>query len=127
MTGIDHLSVSCIKCGAKKNRPCVYLWPKDQYGVPRVRYAWVAAGMQALMDRAGTPTKKPHTERITKARWAYEKAAREAEETIRKAVHGPRDAVLRANAEALKREQEQLVAWLKGNARILIIKVNDGR
>lgn len=120
MLDIDPLSVCCNKCKAKKNKPCVYLWPKDGHGEPRVRHSWVSALVQAQMDRAGTPTKRPHTERVTKARWKYQKEAREAEERLRQAEHGPRDAVLRANAEALKQEQAELKAWLIKNARILI-------
>ena len=127
MSGIDPLSVCCNKCKAKKNKPCVYLWPKDAHGEPRVRHSWVSELVQAQMDRAGTPTKRPHTERITKARWKYQKEAREAEERLRQSEHSSRDAVIQANAAAVKQEQAELVSWLSNHAQILIDPTKDAK
>lgn len=118
----DPMGVSCPDCHARKGKPCVYLWPKDGDGTPRVRHDWLKPGIQALMDRAGTPTKRPHNSRYHKA-WLVEEVARrkarEAEYAARNAPGRDREEILRANARAILDEQHALVEWLRGNASVL--------
>lgn len=116
----DPFNVSCPTCKARKRKPCVYQWPKDGEGNPRVRHPSHDADVVALMDRAGKPTKRPHTERYTKARLQMRADRRQAEQAEQLESYRERDAVLRANADALRDEQEQLVAWLRANVGILV-------
>lgn len=118
----DPLSVSCPDCAALKGKPCVYLWPKNWDGTPRARYEWLSAGILAKMDKAGTPMKRFHGGRHNKARYTAQVArrkAREAEYAARHALDGDRDAILKANAQAVLDEQRQLIAWLTDHAHIL--------
>jgi hypothetical protein len=118
----DPLTVSCPDCQARKGKGCTYLWPKDWDGSPRVRHDWLTPGILALMDRAGTPTKRPHNSRYQKA-WAKEQAdryhARTAERAARNAAGRDREAILRANADAVAAEQRALMAWLRQHAHVL--------
>lgn len=117
----DPYSVSCPTCKARKKKLCVYLWPKDSYGEPRVRHRLDSPETVAKMDRAGTPTVRPHTERYAKARAKAKADALDAQEATRREADRPREAVLRAHADALREEHEQLIAWLRANARILMV------
>jgi len=113
------LDVSCPVCRARKGKPCVYLWPKDGDGNPRARRRWLSPGVLALMDRAGTPTKRPHNDRYRKALLTEKVAARRAREAEQAARLGPREEILRANARAVMDEQRVLVAWLREHAYVL--------
>lgn len=116
------LSVSCPDCKARKGKPCVYIWPKDWDGSPKVRHSWTSVAVQAQMDKAGTPTKRPHNGRYHKI-WLKEqvarKKARDAAYAAKNAAGRDRDAILRANAQAVSDEHAQLLDWLRKNARIL--------
>jgi hypothetical protein len=115
----DPLSVSCPDCHARKGSPCVYMWPKDWDGSPRVRHEWLSAGVLAVMDRAGTPTVRPHGGRSKKARAKALAARLDAERAAPDAAYAARDAALRANADAVQAEHEALRGWLREHARIL--------
>lgn len=123
MIEIGPLDVSCPTCLARKGRGCVYIWPRDWDGSDRVRYSWTAPAVLAMMDRAGTPTKRPHTDRYGKARlkeYLARRKAREAEYAAANALVDGREAILRANADAVLAEQRDLVAWLRENAGVLL-------
>lgn len=112
----DSLTVGCPDCHAKKGEPCVYLWPKDHWsGEPRVRERTRSAQVLEQMDRAGKPMKRSHNGRARKL-WlkkaVAKRKAREAELLARSAPSREREEILRANADALAREHEQLRAWL---------------
>ena len=71
----------------------------------------------------GQPTTKPHNGRIQKAYWKgklEEKKAREAHWLSLNAASPDRVAILAANGQAIKDEQEQLISWLREHGRILI-------
>lgn len=119
----DPLSVSCPDCLARKKQGCTYLWPKDSSGEVLVPRSWHGASVRARLERAGSPTKRPHNTRYNKA-WLKEQVARrkarDAEYAEKVALGADREAVLRANAEAVLNEQSQLIAWLTQHATILI-------
>lgn len=118
----DPLGVNCPDCHARKGSPCVYMWPRDWDGSPRIRHPGLSSATLAMMDRAGTPTKRPHNGRYAKAdlrEKAARRKAREAELAARNAPERDREAILRANAQAVADEQRQLIAWLRANASVL--------
>lgn len=119
----EPLIVSCPACHARKGEGCTYLWPKDWDGSPRVRHDWLAPGILAQMDRAGTPTTRPHNVRYQKA-LAKERAdrhrARLAEHAAANAPSRDREEILRANAQAVADEQRALIEWLRQHADVLI-------
>lgn len=57
MNDLD-LTVECPECGAKVGEGCVYLWPK---GVSR--NGQHNRSVQALIDKVGKPTERPHNGR----------------------------------------------------------------
>jgi hypothetical protein len=74
------------------------------------------------MDRAGKPMKRFHVGRSRKA-WLKEQAekrrARDEAYAEKNAAGCEREAILRANADAVVEEQRQLVAWLKQYSAVL--------
>lgn len=119
----NPLSVSCPDCEARKNNPCVYLWPKNWDGTPRTRDRWIKSPtVLEQMDRAGEPMKRFHNGRSRKA-WLKEQVAkrkaREAAYAEKNAASRDRDAILKANAQAVQDEHQQLLSWLKEYATVL--------
>ena len=110
---MDALEVSCPECHARKRKPCVYIQPKAPPGT----LAW-----HKQQARAGQPTKRPHNGRMQKAYFterARELNARQ-EEYARSNAAGPtREAILRANAQAVADEHTQLKDWLRQHASVL--------
>lgn len=122
VSGNEPLDVSCPDCLALKGKPCIYLWPKNWDGTPREVRSWHGASVRAQIARAGQPMKRFHGGRYNKARLKAQVArrkAREAEYAARHALDWDREAILRANAQAVMDEQRQLIAWLTEHAHIL--------
>lgn len=117
---VNPLTVSCPKCKAKKTRMCVYLWPKDVNGDPVNRRTWQAEGIIALMDRVGKPCKRAHGERFAKARLKLKVDELNEAERRMKESWDPRGEILKANAQGLMRETDDLISWLRRHAHILL-------
>lgn len=122
----DALLVKCPDCEQRKNKPCVYLPPKNWDGTPlteeQMRRTKSPQVLQQIA-RMGQPTTKPHNGRIQKAYWkgkAEEQKARERAYAEANSVSPDRAAILAANGQAIKDEQEQLISWLREHGRILI-------
>jgi hypothetical protein len=108
--------VSCPKCKVKKGQPCVY--------VPIYVPALYARSRQTQerLARVGTPTKRPHNERRDKLRKIENEAFWAAVRNERQALLAEAEHVYAARAayaQGVRRETEELVAWLRLNARIL--------
>jgi hypothetical protein len=111
---MDALEVSCPDCHQRKNQPCVYIQPKAPHGTA----AWVDQ-----IERAGQPTKRPHTRRYEKAHLKEQVRKireREAKYAAQNAATRTRAEVLAANARAVQDEQWALIAWLQKHANVLI-------
>lgn len=122
----DPLLVKCPDCEQRKNQPCVYLPPKNWDGTPLTEEQIRRSGSAQVLrqvERMGQPTTKPHNGRIQKAYWKgklEESKARECAYAEANAVSSDRAAILAANGQAVKDEQEQLISWLRAHGRILI-------
>lgn len=122
----NPLSVKCPDCEQGKNLPCLYLPPKNWDGTPLTEEQMrrsTSAQVRRQVERMGQPTTKPHNGRIQKAYWKgklEEKKAREAHWLSLNAASPDRVAILAANGQAIKDEQEQLISWLKQHGRILL-------
>lgn len=119
----DALAVSCPDCLARKGAPCVYLWPKNWDGTPQVKYHYLSPNTLAKMEKAGTPMTRFHNGRLNKARLKQQVATRKAQDAeyaARNAAGDDREAILRANADAVIDEHRQLTEWLIQHAALLI-------
>lgn len=115
------LSVSCPTCKVRRNDPCVYIWPKDANGHPVIRHDRLSEFTLAQINRAGDETKRPHTERYSKAlakEIVFKRQQRLARIREQNAAGIDREAALEANGRAIIEEHNQLVSWFKENAHI---------
>jgi hypothetical protein len=100
----EPLDYFCPKCKARKGRGCVYvLRPVGPYQQPD--------------PRAGTPTKRPHNERLQKITNALRREALAAWQER----HADRYAAERQALGALARQEDtQLREWLRQHGRVLM-------
>ena len=121
----DALLVKCPDCEQRKNQPCIYLPPKNYDGTPLTEEQMRRTSSPQVLKqiaRMGQPTTKPHNGRIQKAYWKrLSEEHREKEQAWMEAnaVSPDRAAILAANGQAVKDEQEQLISWLRAHGRIL--------
>lgn len=108
--------VACPECGAKKNDPCTYMWPKSVN--PDADPLWHTAGVRAMIARVGQPTTQPHNGRRRAAPRprVYRVAARPTPR-----VDTVQWYVALAQREFDRREYWALHAWLRQHAQIFKI------
>lgn len=122
----DPLLVKCPDCGQRKNQSCVYLPPKNWDGTPLTEEQMQRTRAPQVLKqiaRMGTPTTRAHNGRLYKA-WLQHRVtaskAREAAYAEANAVSPDRAAILVANGQAIKDEQEQLISWLREHGKVLM-------
>jgi hypothetical protein len=105
--GDDPFSVHCPKCGAKKGKPCTYM-PLSAAKT----MGWMSPNLRRRLDRVGTPTQRPHVERIHSYGNQVGQQYRERRLTYRPV---PADTAAAAVAlrELDRREAVYLTAWLR--------------
>lgn len=118
-------TVDCPRCDSEAGYQCTYV-------VPNHNHKATTAARKILLDRVGTLTKQPHSERFAvfrrweeqQARQRYlavirhQRAAKEA--ALRKAWHKKNERRL-AYAEYGRREALELAEWLRKNHMIFRI------
>ena len=108
--------VSCPKCKAKKWEDCIYL------PVQTTRFSYTPR-QQAVRDRVGTPTKRPHNERRSKAVRKIEVARRQA---YYDTMITPPAALVSLRAFDME-QYDKTKAWLRRHGHILWEMKSRGR
>ena len=109
----EAISVSCPKCGAKRGEPCTYI-PLVEDG----RYV-TSNKIRARMAIVGTPTKRPHNDRMN--RLTDVQRARRRRQRLQTGIAST-PAALFALRDFDRREHERLKAWLKENWSIFRLR-----
>lgn len=103
MISDECLTVSCPKCKARKDQPCVYM----------------SSNLWHEKDRVGKPTQRPHNERMNR----YERRLRKEHVVARRPQPHP---ALASLWQFEKSELEATRQWLKRNWK-LFYDLGDGR
>lgn len=109
----EALTVTCRLCGVLASKMCVYVWPKGVNPSGTV----YSADIQRAVDRVGTPCRRVHNERRSRAWHARNSRRRRTPVTP---VSRARLTAALAEREFDAREYEALRTWLSRYARILI-------
>lgn len=115
----DARTVSCPKCRARKDNPCIYLPTANTSHAPSPY--WVSPERDALLARVGKPCRRVHNER----RESFRRKRVQQERWL--ASRDPRPgtpdqlASMRALRELDRREMRQMATWLESFADIFQI------